>query len=74
MRNDVLENELRTRLGANEESLRWWFNSLTPEDRLRLLDIMNAKIKDLRDQGVVRSDQLESIKRLFSDWASPGPG
>ncbi len=76
MRNDVLVDELRTRLGASQEALLWWFNSLTTDDRLRAFDIMNAQIEDLRDQAgqeIVRKNQLESIKRLFSDWATPDP-
>ena len=77
MRNDVLGDELRHRLGSSEEAIRAWFNSLRPADRIRLLEIIDEQIQTLQrqpDQDVGRQNSLESIKKWFSTWMSPDVG
>jgi hypothetical protein len=76
MRDDVLRDELRARLGASEETLRGWFESLRPAERQQLLGIVDQQIASLETepgQGVIRQDSLELIKKLFSAWMSPEP-
>jgi hypothetical protein len=77
VRDDVLEAELRNRLGAGEEALRRWFDSLRASEQLRLLDLMEAQIHLLENEpghGVVRREQLLSIRNLFSRWIDTHTG
>ena len=71
MRDDVLQDELRTRFGASEEMLGAWFHSLRPADRLRVLDLLDAQIESLPRQpgeAIIRRDRLQSIRTLFANW------